>query len=420
MFGRWIDKGGGRAVLLTGVFLNLGILISYKYLSFIVSNISGIMPPESQDILDPFRDIHLPLGISFFTFQGMSYLIDIYKKDAKPERNLFNLALYIGMFPQLIAGPIVRFKEISEQIRHRVYSIDKISFGVCLFIIGFGYKILIANAMGAQADNVFGLDHISLTTSVAWIGALAYTLQIYFDFCGYSTMAVGLGLILGIKFPRNFNFPYISRSITEFWRRWHITLSTWFRDYLYIPLGGNRNGKVRTYFNLFTVFLLCGIWHGASWVFLIWGIYHGIFLIIERIGLGKLLGRLPKVIGHLYTLLVVIIGWVFFRAESFTQAISFLKVMFSSKVNATNQLYFHDLVDNQIIIVFIIGVFLSTPIINWLFFNKDKDWETLVDLEALPKMKLEWLWKPMLLIIFIVALSKLVNETYNPFIYFRF
>jgi len=362
VIGILIANGGGKGVLTLGIVLNLLILIGYKYLSFIVGNITGFIPKgETSTLLSSFENIHLPLGISFFTFQGMSYLIDIYKKDAEPERKLMNLALYIGMFPQLIAGPIVRYKEIAEQIKERQHTIEKVSFGICLFIIGFGYKILIANTMGAQADKAFGLGLESLTT-----------------------------------------------------------ISNWFRDYLYIPLGGNRKGKIRTYVNLATVFVLCGIWHGASWVFLIWGCYHGFFLVIERIGLGKMLSKIPAIFQHLYTLLVVIIGWVFFRAESVGQAFQFLKVMFSSKTTADGQLWMYDFVDNEMILISLAAFFFSTHWINNLFFAKDREWSTLMDCEQLPKIRLGLVWKFLLLLILIVSLSKLVNQTYNPFIYFRF
>ena len=420
LVGLWLHRAESKYVLWLGIVLNLTILVGYKYLSFLISNFLPFIDESTHKGLETWLSIHLPLGISFFTFQGMSYLIDVYKKDALPEKSFFNLALYIGMFPQLIAGPIVRFKEIAAQIKKRTHSIEKVSFGITLFIIGFGYKILIANTMGAKADMVFNYDLELLTSFDAWAGALFYTLQIYFDFCGYSTMAIGLGLILGLKFPKNFNFPYISRSITEFWRRWHITLSSWFRDYLYIPLGGNRHGNFRTYSNLFTVFVLCGIWHGASWVFLIWGIYHGFFLVIERLGLGKILKTLPIPINNIYTLVIVVIGWVFFRAESLTQATSIIKKMFIPSGNKEVLLHTQNFINNEVTIVFLLGCFLSTPLINYIFFGKGRKWSTLMDLEKMPKTKFDIFWKIFLLIVFIIALSKLVNESYNPFIYFRF
>lgn len=411
-----------KVYLAFGIICNLIILVIFKYSSFIIDNSTVLfqVDNDSNSFLKTLSTIHLPLGISFFTFQGMSYLIDVYRNDAKVEKKIANVALYIAMFPQLIAGPIVRFKEISDAIQERSITTSKLVHGINLFIIGMSYKVLLANNLAIPADKIYALSAEQLSFSLAWIGTIAYTLQIYFDFCGYSTMAVGLGLMLGIKFPKNFNFPYISKSITEFWRRWHITLSQWFRDYLYIPLGGNRRGNFRTYFNLFMVFVLCGIWHGASWAFLFWGIYHGLFLVIERLGLKSGLKKLPNVLQHCYTLLVVIVGWVFFRAETFDKAFYFVKTMFGFGTGNERALYTLEILQNNVIIAFVFGSFLSTPIINKFLFKNYTGWESLMDLENLPNLKSGFLWYTAIAILWLFCMLSLVNQTYNPFIYFRF
>lgn len=416
------EDSNSKLLLIVGVIVNLGLLIWFKYTPFLADNLASLL--NIQDTSSPtwqtVLNIHLPLGISFFTFQGMSYVFDVYRKDAEAEKSLPNLALYIAMFPQLIAGPIVRFKEIAIAIRERHFTMDNIVHGINLFIIGLGYKVLLANNVAFPADKIFALEEQYLTFSLAWLGTICYTLQIYFDFCGYSTMAVGLGLMLGIKFPKNFNFPYISKSITEFWRRWHITLSQWFRDYLYIPLGGNRKGNFNTYRNLLLVFILCGIWHGASWAFLVWGLYHGFFLVIERLGLGKLLKKISPLFRHIYTLLVVMIGWVFFRAETFDKAFYFLKTMFGFGTGKEYELLLGEILQNNVIIAIVVGVFLSTPLINHLFFGANREWSSLMDLSVSPKSKYTGIWYGLLVVIFLISAFNLVNLTYNPFIYFRF
>lgn len=416
------EKFNQKLLLIIGVFANLSLLIWFKYTPFLAKNIAVLFgnPDTSSGLWKTFLNIHLPLGISFFTFQGMSYVFDVYRKDAKAEKSLPNLALYISMFPQLIAGPIVRFKDIAIAIRERHITLDNIIHGINLFIIGLGYKVLLANNVALPADKIFALGEASLTFGLAWLGVICYTLQIYFDFCGYSTMAVGLGLMLGIKFPKNFNFPYISQSITEFWRRWHITLSQWFRDYLYIPLGGNRKGNFNTYRNLLLVFVLCGIWHGASWAFLVWGLYHGLFLVIERLGLGDLLKKITPIFRYTYTLLIVMIGWVFFRAETFDKAFYFLKTMFGLGQGTEYDLLMGEVLQNNVIIAIFVGMFLSTPFINQLFFGKNREWSSLMDLSVFPKTNYTGVWYFGLIIIFILSAFNLVNLTYNPFIYFRF
>lgn len=320
-FGLLIDKREkGRHFLLTVcVILNLAILGYYKYFNFLVDTINGLVGDE---LIAP-RSISLPIGISFFTFQALSYVIDLYRGECKVQKNILNLALYVSFFPQLIAGPIVRYSDIDEQISARIVSMDKFAVGFRRFLYGLGKKIIISNCMAEIADTIFGLPFAELTTTSAWLGAIAYTMQIYYDFSGYSDMAIGLGKMFGFDFLENFKYPYLSCSIQEFWQRWHISLGTWFREYVYIPLGGNRKGKVRTYLNLFTVFFLTGMWHGASWNFVVWGLYHGVFQIFERLGLKDFLKK-HRVFSHVYCLLVVMIGWVFFRAETLLDAIRYI------------------------------------------------------------------------------------------------
>ncbi|WP_242829162.1 MBOAT family O-acyltransferase [Butyrivibrio sp. AD3002] len=309
--------------------LDLLNLVFFKYLNFLASSIEGMITKTSgNEFSFGLPSIALPIGISFFTFQIMSYVIDVYRGQVIPQKNIFRFALYVMMFPRMMAGPIVRYSDVNIEIENRSTTLEMAEEGVKRFIIGFAKKVFLASAMGEMADAVFGLPGI-FNSAYAWLGAVSYTLQIYYDFSGYSDMAIGLGLIFGFHFNENFNYPYISSSIQEFWRRWHISLSTWFRDYVYIPLGGNRKGKARTYLNLWVIFLLTGIWHGSAWQFIIWGLYHGFFMFIERLGFGKLLKKVPCVIGHVYSLIVVIIGWVFFRADNIGIAINYIKNMFS-------------------------------------------------------------------------------------------
>lgn len=325
--GLWIARATGqlrRLAIAVCVGANLLLLASFKYLAFLYGIAASILP---RHFPGPAPEVHLPLGISFFTFHAISYLVDVYRRDVPAESNPVDLAVYITMFPQLIAGPIIRFHNIRDEIHKRRVTADMFSEGVQIFVIGLAQKVLVANVVAVPADAIFALDEAQRGTAVAWLGIVCYTLQIYFDFCGYSTMAIGLGLMIGFHFPLNFNYPYISQSITEFWRRWHISLSAWFRDYLYVPLGGNRHGALRTYRNLVIVFLLCGLWHGAAWNFVVWGLYHGAFLVVERAGLRGVLERLPAAVGHAYALLAILIGWVFFRADTLPHAIAYLQGM---------------------------------------------------------------------------------------------
>ncbi len=339
VFGIWIcgwDSAGrdddSRVALTRGVKLflaltfNLALLLYFKYAGFIAQNISAIYGLEINKSLLPH---HLPIGISFFTFHAISYLVDIYRGKSKAQRNFLALALYISFFPQLVAGPIVRYNFIEKYLTKRRQSWFFMAYGIRRFAIGIGKKVIIANPLGEVADAIFATQITDITTPIAWVGILCYMLQIYFDFSGYCDMAVGLARIFGFKFPENFNYPYISRSIKEFWRRWHMSLSAWFRDYVYIPLGGNRVSVLHQYFNLILVFFLCGLWHGASWNFVVWGLFHGFFLVFERISLvEKFLIKLPSIIQHFYAMFVVLIGWVFFRSVDLTSAMAYLKLMF--------------------------------------------------------------------------------------------
>jgi alginate O-acetyltransferase complex protein AlgI len=413
IFGLLINKYGNiqskqRLFLSIGVGANLLLLGYFKYFNFITNDLLNTKLAEP---------VHLPLGISFFTFQAISYLVDVYRKEAKVEKNIFNLALYISMFPQLIAGPIVRFKTVAKQIHKRQHTLDNISQGMRIFIIGLAQKALIANTVAISADEIFALPESALTTAVAWLGAFCYSFQIYFDFAGYSNMAIGLGLIMGFTFPKNFNYPYVSQSITEFWRRWHISLSTWFRDYLYIPLGGNRLSPIRTYINLMVVFLLCGFWHGAAWTFIIWGGYHGLFLMLERFKLSQILNKLPSVIRHIYTLIVVIFGWVIFRAENFNQLKYYSKTLLGfgkgTSVLETMPTFFSHLLATTLIF----AVLFSLPIFNYL---KTQFKTTISNQQSIKTFSFHAVFEVFYLSVFLLSIINIASGSYNPFIYFRF
>lgn len=313
--GLFIGDSPGRIAnwwLAAGLAANILLLIVMKYAGLLAETFTSVTETHWT------RQIHLPLGISFFTFHSMSYLIDIWRQKADGERSLLNLATYISMFPQLVAGPIVRYHTISRQLVRRVVTYRNIYYGCFYFAVGLAQKVLVADTLASVADPLFG-NWANLSMAATWLAVIAYSFQIFFDFGGYSNMAIGLAFLIGFQFPMNFNKPYTSQSITEFWRRWHMSLSAWFRDYLYIPLGGNRKGAFRTYVNLCTVFVICGLWHGAAWTFLFWGAYHGALLVIERLGLGRMLERMPHLVRHCYALLAIIIGWIFFRADSMQQ-----------------------------------------------------------------------------------------------------
>ncbi|TAL01794.1 MAG: MBOAT family protein [Rhodospirillaceae bacterium] len=416
-------------ILLVAVTINLAVLLHFKYTNFIIANLNALIQAHGIG-LTPFENepIHLPLGISFFTFHALSYIIDVYRRVVPPQRNVVNFALYISFFPQLVAGPIVRYHDVSSQLTERRHNLDKFASGLERLILGVGKKMLIANPLGAVTDRVFALNIADLSTPVAWLGIVSYTFQIYFDFSGYSDMAIGLARMFGFEFLENFNYPYVSASMREFWRRWHISLSNWFRDYLYVPLGGNRSGKWGTYRNLIIVFLLCGFWHGASWNFLVWGLIHGLFLALERGPVGTFLGRLPRLLKHCYVMLVVMVAWVFFRADTLPQAVSFLSAMFGNHTGISAPVLFKALLDRKTVVLLSLAAISSTPLFSILA----RDWRgRLSKTGELSLLRAEGIYavvegvmtpvRPIVLAaIFVLSAAYLAGQTYNPFIYFRF
>jgi alginate O-acetyltransferase complex protein AlgI len=400
---------------------NLSLLGFFKYTPLVVSSLSSLrhlasLPPLSQP------KTHLPLGISFFTFQLISYLVDINRGKISAERSPSGLPLNIMMFPHLIAGPIVRYADIAMELKKRRVTLERIGLGIQYFIIGLCQKVLIANTVARAADLAFSLPPDQLRSVAAWIGAIAYSLQIYFDFCGYSNMAIGLAFLLGFHFPKNFDYPYAAQSITEFWRRWHITLSFWFRDYVYISLGGNRKGRRNTLRNLLIVFFLTGLWHGASWTFVVWGLYHGLFLLIERVALGRVLARLPLALRAAYTLLVIIVGWVFFRAPSFTQALQFLKAMLVSPATVPWTPPTLLWLTPEVAGALIVGIVFSFPVLPRLL---DKRHSRVARSAIYPEPRLDTLFVhalPVGVLIagFALCIVFLASGSLNPFLYFRF
>ncbi len=401
-----------RRIITIGVAINLLLLVSFKYANFISDNVAVVTRALGLGEYD-LAPVHLPLGISFFTFQAISYIVDVYRGNAEVQRNPFHFALYVSLFPQLIAGPIVRYTTIADQIKDRTTTVDLFYNGSRRFIYGLAKKVLIANSLGAVADACFAVPEGELSMIAAWVGIIAYSLQIYFDFSGYSDMAIGLGMMFGFKFLENFNYPYISRSIQEFWRRWHISLSTWFRDYVYISLGGNRVSPARVYLNLLIVFILTGFWHGASWNFLVWGLFHGAFLVIERAGFSNILARSPAALRHGYVLFVVVIGWVFFRAENLSAALDYLGVMFGSQSLAMTGFEWAELMTSEALIAMVLGLILSTPIYRW--FEERRSAQL-----AVGRLKLAVAEQVFLGGLLLLTLFKVASSTYDPFIYFRF
>ena len=390
-------------VLALSVISNLGVLFYYKYLGFTVASVNQLLHTSI-----PVRNIVMPIGISFFTFQGMSYVIDLYLGNVRVQKNPAYIAFYISFFPQLIAGPIVRYIDIQDQIYARNESIERFTEGAQRFIIGLAKKVILANTVGYAADQIFSGPAISNTPSTAWLGVLCYAFQIYFDFSGYSCMAIGLGKMFGFDFLENFKYPYISKTVTEFWRRWHISLSTWFRDYLYIPLGGNRRGNV--YVNLSIVFLVTGIWHGASMNFIVWGLWFGLWLILERLTkTGKVEKGLHIPLRWAMTMLIVLVGWVLFRADNLSEAMRYLGIMFGflkpENVVFTVRYY----LTNRIILALLLSLIASLP----LFKSK---WAS--------KITARPFWRPvslvLSLVLFFVSIVFVCASSYNPFIYFRF
>ncbi len=412
------SKKKRRNYILLAVIINVALLGFFKYANFFVENVNALLNAMGVEEVG-WTKIALPIGISFFTFQKISYLVDVYRGDQKPLNNIFHYALYVILFPQLIAGPIVRFNEIADQIKDRTANdtVDEKLLGVFRFVLGLSKKVLIANVLGAEADRIFDVNTEMLETGepllssgLAWIGALAYTFQIYFDFSGYSDMAIGVGQMMGFRFPENFNFPYIAQNITEFWRRWHMTLSRWMRDYLYIPLGGNRVTKGRLYFNLSLVFIISGFWHGASWNFIIWGGYHGLFLILDRLFLINLTKHIGKLSRMLLTFFIVVIGWIFFRAETLPEAGNFLHAMFSftsegETISLSTKLIF---IGFLAILFSFMGIVSSIELLpkKAVFLVNNLGVTILVSLGCIALM--------------MVNVAEITSAGFNPFIYFRF
>lgn len=400
--------GSRKLVLCLGIALNLIALTFFKYANFLGGELSHLLVALGLAPLE-FAPIHLPLGISFFVFQGMSYLIDVYRREIPAEKSLFRFALFKALFPQLIAGPIVRYPDVARQLELRIVTSENLTRGSERFVVGLGKKMLLANPTGAVADQIFTLPANELSTPLAWLGLICYGMQIYFDFSGYSDMAIGLGRVFGFEFRENFNYPYTADGITDFWRRWHLSLSTWFRDYLYIPLGGNRLGPRRTYLNLFIVFGLCGLWHGASWNFLIWGMWHGALLAAERAFLARWLAPLPALLRHVYTLAAVGIGWVFFRAETLTDSLAYLGAMLSPTAGSGQPLGFY--------------LSLELMVVLAAAFIGSSAWPKRLVTERASKLTPRALLLTQCAgIVLLLALSeaKIAAGAYSPFIYFRF
>ena len=393
---------GKKAVMAVNVILNLGVLVLFKYTGFLAESVNTILGTAI-----PVPSIRLPIGISFFTFQAMSYVIDVYRGVTGAQKNFGKVLLYISFFPQLIAGPIVKYHDIAQEIENRTQTVDGVTDGIRRFIVGLSKKVLISNTVGLVADTLFAADVSGLNAAAAWIGAVSYMLQIYFDFSGYSDMAIGLGEMFGFHFKENFNYPYISGSIREFWRRWHMSLSGWFQEYLYIPLGGSRKGKIRTVINKFIVFLCTGIWHGANVTFLFWGLYHGCFLMLEEIvpAIREQGGKVKSFFQHIYTLLVVLIGFVFFRADSMHQGDAWIKTMFTGfgSNTAAMSLALEQLTPLYLVTV-AVGIVACCPV--KMLVKKGRAYEAVTAAGSL--------------VLLLLCMLSLASGTYNPFIYFRF
>ena len=398
------DKRAAKRSLVFNLIINLAVLGFFKYEGFVLDTLNGILPVHIS-----YHALPLPIGISFYTFQILSYIIDVYRGNVKVQTNLPNFALYVTMFPQLIAGPIVQYADVDEQLASREVSRTKFGEGSMYFIRGLAKKVLLANTSGMIFTEVSGLAKGNIAVMTAWLGAFAYMFQIYFDFSGYSDMAIGLGKMFGFEFNMNFNYPYVSKSITEFWRRWHISLSSWFRDYVYIPLGGNRVSKIKHIRNLLIVWFLTGLWHGAAWNFVAWGLYYGVILIIEKYLLSPVLDRLPDVVRHIYSIVLVVIGWVLFFSSSFGQAAYYIRVMFGAGAHGfADRESMYLLTSN--LILWLILIFGSTPLVHFRYEHmlRTKKWNTTI------------INSVVYVALFIVCIAYLVTETYNPFLYFRF
>lgn len=400
-----------RLMLTLSVSVNLGLLFYFKYSNFFIENVNQLLSVFGNSHIE-WTKLVLPIGISFYTFETITYVVDVYRRVHKPLHNFWDYQTYIILFPKLIAGPIIRYHDLADQITDRSANetIDNRLTGFYRFVIGLAKKVLIANQMGLQADTIFAMDYSTIDSTTAWVGILAYTFQIYFDFSGYSDMAIGIGKMIGFKFPENFNSPYISQSITEFWRRWHMTLGAWMRNYLYIPLGGNRvSSKSRLYFNLWFVFLASGLWHGASWSFILWGAFHGLFLVLERgflLNVYKKIGKLPSTA---ITFFLVVIGWVFFRIENISDAFIFLKQMFAFNFNYSVS------ISKEFIFFFVIALFFA-------FFSFSAKGQKIQDSVFFGEYNLtkHYSFSLIAVVLLMLSVSSISSFGFNPFIYFRF
>ena len=388
--------------LMINVVVNLGILFFFKYADFIISNINNL-----TGLSIPLLNIPLPIGVSFNTFQSLSYIIDVYRGTVKCEKSFYNYLTYTTLFPQIIAGPIVRYETVDEELETKNISLDNFSAGMKRFIIGLGKKVLIANSVGALWNTIEVGNYAELSMLFAWIGIIAFALQIYFDFSGYSDMAIGLAQIFGMKFDENFNYPYISKSITEFWRRWHITLSSWFRDYVYIPLGGNRRGLAIQIRNILIVWFLTGAWHGASWNFILWGVYFGVILILEKLFLLKLLEKLPNIIRRIYAIVIILVSWAIFAFEDLARVGEYIKAMFINSTLWDNEALYY--LQNYGVLI-LIGAICSIPL--WKKLKEKIDSKNSKTLEVITTLGY--------VAIFVLSTASLVTNSFNPFLYFRF
>lgn len=407
IFGRLMDKHREnkkrlKLMLVLSVVIDIGLLSVFKYTDFIITNVNAIFG-ANFDLLN----IALPIGISFYTFQAMSYTIDVYRDDVRVQKNLIDFGMYITMFPQLIAGPIVRYADVQDQLAERSVTTADFSEGVMRFVVGLGKKVLLANQMGAVWSDIYALGG-DVSALMAWTGAIAYTFQIYFDFSGYSDMAIGLGRMFGFKFPENFRYPYQSVSITDFWRRWHITLSTWFKEYLYIPLGGNRRGLARQALNLLIVWSLTGFWHGAGWNFVMWGLYYFVILFIEKLFLLKALDKLPKFFRHVYALLLIIIGWVIFASDDVSVLLPYLGSMFGAN-GAIGGMDVYTLLTKAVLLI--ICCIASTELPKKLFLSAAG---------AMNEKAAFTIKSVMTIALLALSMILLIGDSYNPFLYFRF
>ncbi len=414
-----LNTSKGHKWLVAGVSINILVLCVFKYLNFLILNLNDLLGVLTIP-LAPQTNIILPIGISFYTFHSLSYLVDIYRRKSIVQKNILDLSLYICMFSQLIAGPIIRYSDVSKQLRQRIHSMLKFSYGIERFLIGLGKKVLLANVFAQIADDMFDSNVIELAALNAWLGIVCYSLQIYFDFSGYSDMAIGLGKMFGFDFMENFNFPYMAKSIKDFWRRWHISLSTFFRDYVYIPLGGNQIKLSRTYFNLLIVFFLTGFWHGASWTFIVWGLLHGFFMIIERLGFEKILEKTWKPLANLYVLIVVFFLWVLFRSETLVEAINYWKAMFNFHLSSNQKIIFFEKMNFEFFLALAIG--LAGAFGLFKYFNSFIESLTASNRKIALFFSYSFHLVSAVFYFFVLLVSTvyLISGTYNPFIYYKF